>query len=120
MRCPRSARRGAISLKAVSNPEISRSGARPRSPNMPMRSDPLIGTPSTRHRGNRARENAKVERQRPMLDVMPIETDDFLEVDDVAAAAHLPQPAQSRRNGKTPEVMRLVILEIRLEERPRA
>src|SRR5262245_50187813 len=90
-RWPRSTNRGAISLNAVSKPEISRSGWSPRNPNIPMRSDPLtllIRPPAARHRGKGARQNSEIERERPVLDVVSIQANDFLEVDDVAAPAH--------------------------------
>src|SRR5437867_11706146 len=55
-----------------------------------------------------------------MLDVFAIEAYDFFKVNDAAATAHLPEARDPRLRSEAPKVMGLVILEIRLEERPRA
>jgi len=50
----------------------------------------LICPGPPQHRGNRAEENADIEPEGPLLDVLAVEVDDILEIEDRAPAADLP------------------------------
>src|SRR5262245_62049730 len=84
---------------------------------MPIRMARLIRALTADDDRDGARENPEVEADRPVLDVVAVETHDFVEVDDFAPAADLPQAREARLHREAAEVMRLVILEIRFEER---
>src|SRR5919108_1955003 len=70
--------------------------------------------------GKGAEEDADVEPDRPVLDVLAIQANDLLEVDDAASTAHLPESGNAWFRAEPPKVMRLVVLEIGLEEGPRS
>ena len=74
---------------------------------------------SANNRWNCSEEDIYVEPERPLLDVLPVKIDDILEVQDLAAAAHLPQPRDSRLRVEPAEVVILIAGEISLEKGPR-
>src|ERR1051326_8662694 len=81
-----------------------------------MRRPVLIRPSAAHHRRYGARQDAKIETERPVLDVVAVEAHDFLEVDDVASTAHLPEAGEAGLHGKPAKMMRLVIGEVGLEE----
>src|SRR5437763_7628787 len=121
-RCPRSTSWGAMMVNAVSKPVISRAGRSPRRPNMPMRSERQSGLVRAGSAGDGrdgAGEDADVEANGPVFDVMPIEPNDFVEVDDVASPADLPEPSDAGWHRETLKVVGFVVVQIGFKEGPR-
>src|SRR5438552_3990675 len=71
------------------------------------------------HSRKRPYQNRKIEPQRPVFDVLPVEPHYLLEVDHAAAAPYLARARDPRLRTQPPEVMILVAQQVRLEERPR-
>src|SRR5437868_3477757 len=76
-----------------------------------------VGAVTAKHGRNRPQHDADVEPERPVLNVLAIQSHDLLEVHDMAATTHLPKTRDARLGTKPPKVVRLVVLEIGFEER---
>src|SRR5882762_10626008 len=76
-------------------------------------------TLSAQYSRQRARQNLDIQEQRPILDVLRVESHDLLEIDDVAPPAHLPQSGYAWLGAEAPEVTLLIGCEVALEERAR-
>src|SRR5712664_2835342 len=72
------------------------------------------------HGGNGLEQNLHIEQHRPFAHIHCVERNDFLEVGDVRAAAHLPQARDARFRTQTGEVVDLILHEIAFWERPRS
>src|SRR5207302_757653 len=64
-----------------------------------------------------AEQNAQVQPDGPLLDVLPVEANNLFEIDDGAPSAYLPESRETRFCAEPPIVMNLVILHVGLEER---
>src|SRR6266542_4255722 len=60
------------------------------------------------HHRNRAKQDFEIEPERPVVNVFKIETDPILELDDLIAAADLPQAAEPRFDTESPAVGQIV------------
>src|SRR5450759_59546 len=70
------------------------------------------------HGGYRSEQDAHVQPEGPLLNILPIEIDDILEIQHLAPSAHLPEPCYARLGIQPPEMVVLVLLEVGFEERP--
>src|SRR6266542_6687095 len=84
------------------------------------RSSALERSRAAQDRRNRHRENLQVEPQRPVLDILAVETHDLFEVDDGAPSLYLPQTGDSGLRAESVEVAILVGREIGFEEGTRS
>src|SRR5947207_8884656 len=71
------------------------------------------------NRGKRKEKYLHIHPQRPLLDILAIEPHHLLEIDQRAAAAHLPQPRYPWLGAETTEMVVLIRLQVFVEERPR-
>src|SRR5213078_4262603 len=85
-----------------------------------VRASPLAGALPPRDHRDGAQQDLEVEQQRPLADVLGIEPHHFLEVDDVAAPAHLPQAGNAGLGTQAAEVMGLIQRQVSLEKWPGA
>src|SRR5215208_2299113 len=75
---------------------------------------------AAQYRGDRAHQDAHVEPERPLLNILAVEVDHVLEIEHLAAPTYLPKACYAGFRVEPTEVMVLVVAEIRFEERARA
>ena len=78
----------------------------------------LIRPAATDDRRKSQREDLEIQPGAPHIDVLAVEGHHLFEVVDIAAAAYLPEPGDSRAGCQAKEVMVLVLVQILVEERP--
>src|SRR5690242_17870317 len=93
---PPSPLRTAVSMASTARRSSIASTPTPRTftrrrPDLAAVGSSSVRTVAAEYGGDRPQHDADVEPDRPVLDVLAIEANDFLEVDDAAPAAHLPQ-----------------------------
>src|SRR5438270_1056729 len=114
-----------LSQPTTSSPECVNASARwlprkPATPEMKTFICWLEGSSAPQDRRDRAEKDADIEPEGPLLNVLPVEEDDILEVDHLAASAHLPESGDPGLGVEAAEVVVLVFVEVRLEERSRS